>query len=381
MEPKQISPTKRKIMIVLLVIIGIISILFISGYLYIHSYINKMNLVTASKKSNAIIAEELESEAEDLATKLEEVEPELEEDQETPDSPEEEISTIENEIRKNMEESSTPIVYDKEVFNVLLIGGDSREAGGTGRSDAMILVSINKKTETITVTSLLRDIYLQIPGKYNNRINVAYAVGGADLLMETIEQNFKIKIDRYASIDFYAFIDVVDAIGGVTLEVTEKEIPVINDYINEMNRLTGQEGEKDNLTTAGTLLLNGKQALGYSRNRYVGNSDFERTARQRRVLEQIFNQVKASNLIELQNLLGIILPQVTTNLSEGEIFTLILSLPAYINYDIDQWSVPMSNSYSSLRIRGMSVLGIDFEENISELHKRIYGEDIEIKGK
>jgi LCP family protein required for cell wall assembly len=377
MDPKQSSPTKRKIKIVLLVIAGIILLLFIGAYLYIHSYINKMNLVTASENAKINTTDNLVMESKDLVEQLEEVETELEGDPNAADSTEQEISILESEIRTNMEASSTPIVYDRDVYNVLLIGGDSRNEGGAGRSDAMILVSINKKAETITVTSILRDIYLKIPGKNNNRINAAYAIGGADLLLETIEQNFKIQIDRYASIDFYAFIDVVDAIGGVTLEVTDKEIPIINNYIIEMNRLTGQEDQKDCLTTSGTLLLNGKQALGYSRNRYVGNSDFERTARQRRVLEQIFNEMKKLNLIELQKLLGIILPQVTTNLTEGEIFTLILSLPAYIGYDIDQWSIPMSHSYSSLRIRGMEVLGIDFEENISELQGRIYGKGME----
>lgn len=242
----------------------------------------------------------------------------------------------------------------------------------------MILVSINKKTKKIIVTSILRDIYLQIPGKKNNnRINEAYAFGGADLLMETIEQNFRIQVEQYASVDFYAFIDIVDAVEGVTLEVTEKEIPVINGYVMELNRLTGQEETKDLLTEPGTLLLSGKQALGYARNRYVGNSDFERTARQRRVLEQIFKKVKNSNLAEIKDLLNIILPHVTTNLTEGEMFSLILSLPSYIDYDIEQWSIPMTGTYTSKRIRGMAVLGIDFNKNIGELHRKVYDETLE----
>jgi LCP family protein required for cell wall assembly len=358
-----------------------------------------MNIVTTTENANIVSAKEAEPESEDnqlstnemdhrsedmqsqsVDTNLEVVDTELEVediDPNIPDSPTSEILTLEDEIRKNMQENSTPIIYDEDVFNVLLIGGDSRKAGGSGRSDTMIMVSINKNSKTITATSFLRDIYLQIPGRKNNRINAAYACGGADLLMETVEQNFKIQTDRFAAIDFYAFMDVIDVLGGVTLDVTVEDIPVINNYIKGLNRLTEQEEETDCLTEAGTLLLNGKQALGYARNRYVGNGDFERTARQRRVLEQIFEKVKKLNLVKLKGLLDIVLPQITTNLSEGEIFSLILALPKYINYDIEQWSIPVSGSYTNMRIRGMAVLGIDFEENIEELHSRIYGEDDE----
>lgn len=277
-------------------------------------------------------------------------------------------------LRANMEENQTPIMEDKDVLNILLIGSDTRKAGGNGRSDAMIIVSINKKTKTITATSVLRDIYLQIPGKKNNRLNAAYVFGGADLLMETIEQNLRIELNRYASVDFYAFIDVIDELGGITLEVTENEIAVINNYVTEINYLIGEELTLDHLLEPGLLMLNSKQALGYARNRYIGNSDFERTARQRRVLEQIFSGVKDLNLIELNDLVNILLPQVTTNLTKGEIFSLILGLPSYANYDLQQWRIPIDGSYSNMRIGGMAVLGVDFQSNIDEIERRIYGE-------
>jgi LCP family protein required for cell wall assembly len=263
---------------------------------------------------------------------------------------------------------------DKSVLNILLIGTDTRQMDGPGRSDAIVLVSINRKTQKIIATSLLRDIYLRIPGKGSNRINAAYAYGGADLLMQTIENNFKIKIDRYASIDFFAFMEVVDAVGGVTLEVTKEEIPVINNYVKELNELTNQSENKGCLTEAGTLLLNGKQALGYARDRYIGYADFERTARQRRILEQLYSKVKDLGLIKLNKLLNIILPQITTNLTEGELFTLILSLPSYAKYDLEQWSVPIENTYTFLSIHRMSVLGMDFNKNIKEINKRIYNQ-------
>jgi anionic cell wall polymer biosynthesis LytR-Cps2A-Psr (LCP) family protein len=113
--------------------------------------------------------------------------------------------------------------------------------------------------------------------------------------------------------------------------------------------------------------------LGYARNRYIG-MDFERTARQRRVLELIFNKVKDLNLTEINDLLNRVLPQITTNLTEGELFSLILGLPAYSKYSLEEWSIPVKGTYSFVIIRRMDVIGIDFKENIKELQKRIYGE-------
>lgn len=363
MKSNKRKRVKNIFVITAIFVISLIILIFLLGYFFIRSYIKKMNLVTVDDQLiteyEYIDEDDLEPEPEDISSDIE-------------DSPEEEIQILEDIIRENMEDNQTPIINDKDVTNILLIGSDTRKEGGSGRSDAMIIISINKKAKTITATSLLRDIYLQIPGKKNNRINTAYALGGAGLLMDTIEQNFKIKVDRFASVDFYAFIDIVDTIGGITLDITDKEIPVINKYVEEMNRLTGQDNDLDKLSSPGTYLLNGKQTLGYVRNRYVG-TDFARTARQREVLEKIFNGAKDLSLTKLNELMNLILPQVTTNLTEGELFSMILSLPSYANYELQQWSIPMKGTYSNMRINKMSVLGIDFEKNIKEIQSKIYG--------
>jgi len=349
--------------IILTVVLSIIILLVAVIGLLLHSYINKMNLVPDG--DNPVQAT---NEIPTLVPEPDEVDPNAQ------DSPKSDIDTLEDNIKNNLEEKSSPIIYNKNVYNILLIGSDTRESGGFGRSDVMILISINKKSKEIIVTSFLRDIYLQIPGKKNNRLNAAYAFGGADLLMDTLEQNFKIKIDQYASFDFYTFIDVVDAIGGVTIDVTEDEIPVMNSYLAEINKLLGDEEGADYLDTPGSLLLNGKQALAYSRNRYVGNGDFARTERQRKVIEQIFLKGKGLNIIKLKGLLDVVLPDITTNLSEGEIFTFLLSAPSYMKYDRLQWSIPESGTYKNMTINKMAVLGIDFEENIKDLQTKIYGE-------
>lgn len=380
------TPNKKIIIVILISFILALLILSLIVFLIVQSYINKMNFVSSENISSHDEAYDVEGiDINDRNSILldrcvqDPMIDELLEEKDVngsfiADATMEEIDLLEEKIRANLEENQTAIMEDKDVLNILLIGSDTRKAGGAGRSDAMIIVSLNKKRKTITATSVLRDIYLQIPGKKNNRLNAAYAFGGADLLIETIEQNLKIELNRYASVDFFAFIDVIDELGAITLEVTENEIPVINDYVTEINELTGEEGSKDHLLEPGLLMLNGKQALGYARNRYIGNSDFERTARQRRVLEQVFSGVKDLNLIELSDMVNVILPQVTTNLTKGEIFSLILSLPSYANYDLQQWRIPVDGSYSNMRMAGMAVLDVDFQRNIEEIERRIYGE-------
>lgn len=369
----------RKIVIIILISIG--SIFLLSGltlYIILHGYISKMNLTGRKESVKEDVAEKEVSSYEKIVIYEEELEEESDESAEV-DITEgnknlttSELSELEESIRKNMENNRVEIMKDKKVLNILLIGSDTRNVKQRGRSDSMILVSINRDTKKIIATSLLRDIYLKIPGRSNNRLNSAYAYGGADLLMDTIEQNFKIEIDKYISVDFYSFIDIVDAIGGITLEVKENEIKSMNKYIKDFNLVFGEEENTDCINNPGTYLLNGKQALSYARNRYTTNGDFDRTLRQRKVLEQIFIKVKGLNLIEMNQLLNIVLPQVTTNFTEGEIFAQILSLPAYINYDLEQWSVPVQGSYKNVKIRGMSVLGIDFEENINQILTQIY---------
>lgn len=341
-------------------------------YLTIHNYYSKMNIVggrteEAENYGNGSMEEEWE---------LIENENSLSEDklpdEDLPDSTEDEIDALEQSIRINMENQAEELMENKKVFNILLIGCDAREEGGRGRSDSIILISINKESEQLIATSIMRDIYVEIPGHGNNRINAAYAYGGADLLVETVEKNFKIQIDRYASVDFFVFMDIVDQMGGVDLEISDEEFLVANAYINELNVLLDEPYGTDWLPGGGPHHLNGKQALGYSRIRYVGDADFERTKRQRTVLEQIFNKVKDYNLIELNSLLNIILPEITTDLTEGEAITLALEMNAYRKYDLKQYRLPYDGTWRDMRIKGMSVLGIDFETNIQNLKRDLY---------
>lgn len=270
--------------------------------------------------------------------------------------------------------ASEPLKEDG-VVNVLLIGNDSRENGEDGRSDAMILLSISSKTKKIYMTSLLRDMYVDIPGHDGNRLNAAYAYGGAELLMETIETNLDIEVNHYVLVNFEAFANLVDAVGGVDLELTTAEQEYVNGYLVEYNMLTGREQGTDNLeiTGDGLVHLNGPQALAYTRNRYLG-TDFGRTERQRKVLTEVIKSLPKAVLTNPKELIDGLMPNLTTNLTKGDCIALVAELTKLAAYDMEQISIPMENTYKNATIRGMAVLEVDFDTNIAYLHEAIYGE-------
>lgn len=261
------------------------------------------------------------------------------------------------------------------VINILLIGNDSREAGEDGRSDAMILLSVSSRTKTIHMMSLLRDMYVDIPGRQGNRLNAAYAFGGPELLMETLEQNLDLEVNRYVQVNFQAFANLVDAVGGVDLELSNEEVQYVNGYLTEYNNLEGRAEGTDYLDfgLSGMIHLNGPQALAYCRIRYIG-SDFGRTERQRKVLSEVIRQAPKAVLTNPSGLINGLLPNLTTNLTEAECRELSLQALSLLRYDIVQSSIPIQGSYSNASIRGMSVLDVDFEANKAFIRQNIYGE-------
>ena len=263
---------------------------------------------------------------------------------------------------------------EEGVKNILLIGNDSRTEDESGRSDAMILVSISSRTNTIHMTSLLRDIYVDIPGHDGNRLNAAYAYGGPELLMETLEENFDIEVNRYMLVNFQAFANLVDAVGGVDLEVTNEEVQYINGYLVEYNQLQGNPEGTDYLDTSlsGTIHLNGPQALAYCRNRYIG-TDFARTERQRKVLAAAIKSAPLALVTNGGELIDGVMSNITTNLTKSELNGLMLQALAMLTYDMISGSIPLEGTYSNANIRGMAVLEVDFEANKEYIQTEIYG--------
>ena len=354
-KKKKMKKGTKIALIVLITVLSIIILLAIAFVAIAFHYINMIDIVPHQEEYSILDSIPPDD---DIST--------------NPESPPEVIQEAEDNIQQNVN-NDTEKLFDDDVYNVLLIGTDSRNTNERGRSDSMILVSINKKTEEIHMTSFMRDAYVAIPGKQNNRINAAYAYGGPELLMDTIETNFKIKVDKYVRVNFFSFMEVIDAVGGVTITVSDAEVNVMNSYIAELNGLLGKDVNDGKLSKGGTYNLNGKQALGYCRVRYVGNADFQRTQRQRDVLMKVIEKTKDMSIAELNSFLEILLPKVTTNIPEDEIFSLVLNSLSYTKYPIYQHRVPDDGTWWNLRVRGMAVLGMNFDKNINMLKKEIYG--------
>lgn len=248
-----------------------------------------------------------------------------------------------------------------EIKNIALFGLDRRGSEAC-RTDTIIITSIDKANSRIKLTSLMRDMYIDIPGKRKNRINAAYAYGGPGLAINTINQDFNMDIKYFASIDFKGVKKLIDSFGGVDINVKKGEIPYINSNSNFK------------ISSPGMQHLNGEQALAYMRIRHYGNGDYERTERQRTVLTTLFGKVRKSGVLKFPSLVSAVLPYVETNMPKSEIIELGLAMLGFQN-NIEQYRLPVEGTFKSASINRMAVLVPDVEQNTKYLHDFIYGND------
>lgn len=266
-----------------------------------------------------------------------------------------------------------------DVQNIMIFGADNHAEGENGRSDSMILISIDKKHNTIKQTSFLRDLYLPIPEYNEDRLNSAFARGGAKLAVETIEYNFGIKIDSYAVVDFNSFTAIIDAMDGIDLKLSESEIDYINwqcwrnKQVETRNEIDIDEytfyPDEDYDEDVAKVHLNGRQALWYARDRDSAGSDFDRTARQRIVINTVISQLKSSSPTTLMKVVYDVAPMLTTNMSKGEILSTGFGMISYLSYDRKEFTVPQSYNYSNTWIYDAQVLTID---DIDEEKQALY---------
>ena len=378
--------SKKRLVGTIVLIAGLLIVLLVIGAAgYVNHMLNKINYSDGDQAptqpvSDAVVdtievssaAEVTKTEPESTSAAASAAEEETSAAENEALGSEEEAKSLEEELLENLEDQSIEVPYDDDVLNILLVGIDALNGQEWSNSDTMILFSINKNTKKIVMTSLMRDIYLYIPDRGYNRINAAYSYGGPNLLMKTIRENFKINVDQYVTVNFYSFIDIVDILGGVEIDIKDYEIKNMNQIIQAINDYVGPDQDDSKITEPGTYLLNGKQTLGYARIRYAGNNDFERTERQRTVLNKLIEKAKGMDLFQLNDTLNVLLPKITTNLSKGQILSLMLESLELKDYEIVQNRIPIDGGYSNKQVRGMSVLGLDMETNIKALHDGIY---------
>lgn len=251
-----------------------------------------------------------------------------------------------------------------KIINILLVGSDERKSWNEpGRSDSVMILTLDLKHRQVKLASLMRDMYLNIPGYGEDRFNAAFSYGGIELLYRTIAENFGISVQGYAVVDFSTFMDAVNKIGGVEITLTPEEYEYLIGAYPTKKTIQKLKNGKNN--------MNGYQALAYCRIRQDAKGDFGRTQRQRNVLSSMFSKVKTMSLGEIRELAEVVLPGITTDLSNEEIISYIEKVLMMGTIKINQFRIPVDNAYTPQRIYGMEVLVVDLEENRNRLHEFI----------
>lgn len=312
---------KKVLLIVILVILALLVTAAVCVGLYVDHLMNQINIVPDedSTVSSSEVEDILASDpaVETIDPNSTETLPNLEDITISTEAPDEEPEEV---FRK-----------DKNVINILLIGQDRRSGEGRARSDSMILATFNLNANKVTLTSFLRDAYVQIPGYLPQKLNHAYQFGGMSLLNETLWINYGVEIDGNVEVDFNGFTDLIDMLGGVDISLTGAEA----DYLNH-------EGWS---LTSGMNHLTGEQALAYSRIRYI-DTDYRRTERQRTVVMSVINKYKSQSIDQMLSLMEDALPMVTTNIDKGEIFNLVMKVaPMLASAEYSSMQIPASGTF------------------------------------
>lgn len=274
---------------------------------------------------------------------------------------------------------------DTEVVNILLVGADKnndeQDKDVERRSDSMMIATMDIKHNKLKITSLMRDMYVDIPGYGGNKLNAAYRFGGIKLLYKTLVKNFGIKMDGYMEVNFDAFVNVIDEFGGVEVNLTESE--AIN--LRQTNYI---KRRKYRAVKPGKQIFNGYQALGYCRIRhgkkqpdghYPGvytasgkGDDYGRTERQRLMIQAILKKTRQLSAKELLKLAEVIMPNIKTDISKDEVYAYLMTVFRMGTTKLHQFSLPIEGGYTSQTIRGQDCLVPDLASNKTALKKFIF---------
>ncbi len=339
---------KRYSLIALCAFLALILVLLVFGTVYIHSLLNNLGRVDIDNESTISA-----SQAENMMAS----DPEFE----TIDPNSSASLPNLNDVPINLEGVGNNRHGD-HVINILIVGQDRRPGEGRQRSDSMILVTLNKVKNTLTLTSFMRDQHVDIPGYKPNKLNAAYAFGGFKLLNATLQRNFGVFVDGNVEVDFDGFKSIIDLLGGVEIKLTKAEA----EHLNEHYGFTLSEGNQ---------LLTGEQALCYSRIRKI-DTDYRRAERQRTVITSLLNRYKKKPVTEMLSLLQDILPMITTDMSNAEILSLAGEvLPMLSSLQTNNLRIPVDGTFDQgmVQVRdglqGWFQYHIDFKANYQRLQK------------
>ena len=257
-------------------------------------------------------------------------------------------------------------------LNVALFGVDSRdnELDGDTRSDTIMIASLNRETMEVKIVSVYRDTLMEQKDGTLNKANSAYSFGGPEDALAMLNKNLDLDIEHYVTVNFNALIDVIDAVGGIEIDVQEEEISYICGYATEIMKVTGKESP--GVTEPGLQTLNGVQATAYARIRYTAGDDFKRAERQRDVLTKIIEKLQGASLAQINKIIDEVFPEVSTNFTLTEI--LEYAKDAF-DYQLGETTgFPFDKSTDTLANVGSVVIPVTLSSNVEQLHKFLYGE-------
>ena len=351
MKKKKTSKGKRIALIILCVVLGVVLTAMLGVTVYAEYLLGRLNYVDKDSTLPSLSQEEIDAIQNGEGETVD------------PDSTAPAVD--ENDV--DWGEVYQTIGGDDNIVNIMLIGQDRRPGEERARSDSMILVTFNKVKKTITMTSFMRDLYLDLPDGYrDDRINVSYELGGMELLDKTLYENFGVIVDANVEVDFDQFEYIINLLGGVELELSASEARYIN------NKMGGT------YVSEGVQILNGTEALWYARNRSSGGtSDFGRTDRQRKVLDALIRAYKDQSVLDMLGMVDDILPMVTTDLTKSEVISYVMALfPMLSECEVITQRIPVDGGYYDATIRKMQVLVPYMDINRQALIDSLTNEDI-----
>lgn len=261
---------------------------------------------------------------------------------------------------------------DDDVINIAFFGLDRRTPEEPSRSDSMMIVSLDTVHKKVKVSSLMRDTYVNIEGHGYDKLTHAYFYGGPELAVKTINQNFNLNIKNYVAIDFFGLQDLVDAIGGVELDINADEINYMNDYIYDQSNQKGLEPVY--LKKGGKQTVTGMQSLAFTRVRYTSSGDFGRTSRQRIVLNAMFDKIKKGGPLKFTSYVKKLLPFVETSLGGSDIFKLGSKAFFSNSLNLEQTRFPIDGHCYDLYVKDIYYLGHDEDATKRDIFNFIYND-------